>query len=156
MKLHELFEARQSLLDYVTEQFPNWPSYIVRDFLYQQAKMISDHEHLEEWLADIKYEYGHIHWEFKKLPITFESFTPDTQRRFKERKMGEVNPYGVHKDAQRHATQQAMITQRGVSPEPIIVVVKPDGLELIEGWHRTMQHLRTFPKGYTGPAWVGK
>jgi hypothetical protein len=26
---------------------------------------------------------------------------------------------------------------------------------LIEGWHRTIQHLKEFPQGYTGPAWVG-
>jgi GNAT superfamily N-acetyltransferase len=25
---------------------------------------------------------------------------------------------------------------------------------LIEGWHRTIQHLTAFPQGYTGPAWV--
>jgi hypothetical protein len=47
-----------------------------------------------------------------------------------------------------------MIQQKGVSAEPIIVAKLSNGYDLIEGWHRTIQHLKAFPQGYTGPAWV--
>jgi GNAT superfamily N-acetyltransferase len=42
-----------------------------------------------------------------------------------------------------------------VSEEPIIVAKLSNGYDLIEGWHRTIQHLKEFPQGYTAPAWVG-
>jgi GNAT superfamily N-acetyltransferase len=29
-----------------------------------------------------------------------------------------------------------------------------NGYDLIEGWHRTIQHFARYPEGYTGPAWV--
>jgi hypothetical protein len=48
-----------------------------------------------------------------------------------------------------------MIQQKGVSEEPIIVAKLSNGYDLIEGWHRTIQHLKEFPQGYTAPAWVG-
>ena len=102
-----------------------------------------------------KQEFGNIHWKLQNIKITFDAFDPESQRRMKERDMGSSNPYQVPNDAERHATQQAMIAKQGVSKEPIIVVKTPQGYELIEGWHRTIQHLKAFPEGYVGPAWVG-
>jgi len=43
----------------------------------------------------------------------------------------------------------------GVNPEPIIVAKLSNGYDLIEGWHRTIQHLQAYPEGYTASAWVG-
>jgi hypothetical protein len=60
----------------------------------------------------------------------------------------------VPKDAERHAQQLKMIQQQGVRTEPIIVAKLNNGYDLIEGWHRTIQHLQQYPEGYTGPAWV--
>jgi hypothetical protein len=71
------------------------------------------------------------------------------------REGGSSNPYQVPKDAERHSLQQKMIQQKGVSEEPIIVAKLSNGYDLIEGWHRTIQHLKEFPQGYTAPAWVG-
>ena len=151
-----LVEYRRGLLDYLKKEFPTWPDYIVYDFLYKMAKGMTDQAELQDWLQGIKKDYGNLRWTLKNIPIKLELFTPDTQRRFKERGMGTSNPYGVPKDAERHATQQAMIAKQGVSKEPIIVIKTPQGLDLLEGWHRTIQHLRAFPQGYTGPAWIGQ
>jgi hypothetical protein len=70
------------------------------------------------------------------------------------REGGSSNPFQVPRDAERHAQQSQMIQQKGVSQEPIIVAKLSNGYDLIEGWHRTIQHLKAFPQGYTGPAWV--
>jgi hypothetical protein len=62
---------------------------------------------------------------------------------------------GVPKDKERHATQAALAQQQGgVRREPVILVKRPDGYDLLEGWHRTIQHFHKYPDGYTGPAYV--
>ena len=71
------------------------------------------------------------------------------------REGGSANPYQVPRDAERHAQQLKMIQQNGVSEEPIIVAKLNNGYDLIEGWHRTIQHLQVYPDGYTAPAYVG-
>jgi hypothetical protein len=34
------------------------------------------------------------------------------------------------------------------------MIKTPQGYELLEGWHRTIQHFAKYPDGYTGPAYV--
>ena len=148
-------ELRQGLAQYIKQQFPTWPEYVVRDLLYKGIKGMSNQDEAESWLSHIKKEYPVRQWKLEKLAITVDIFTPETQQKIKSRKGGTANPWGVPNDAQRHATQQAMIQKQGISKEPIIVIKKPNGYDLMEGWHRTIQHLQAYPEGYQGPAWVG-
>ena len=76
------------------------------------------------------------------------------KRRLQQRKGGSANPYQVPKDTERHTTQQQLIAQ-GPSREPIIVMQTPQGYELVEGWHRTIQSLAKWPRGYKQVAWIG-
>jgi hypothetical protein len=150
-----LTETRNSLFAFVKQQFPAWPDYIVKDFLYQQAKTIDNREQMDDWLQMTKNDFGKVTWKLEKLPITLDIFTPKTQRMIKSREGGNSNPFKVRKDAERHAQQLKMIQQQGIRTEPIIVAKLENGYDLIEGWHRTIQHLKAYPEGYTGPAWVG-
>jgi hypothetical protein len=147
-------EARNSLFAFVKQQFPTWPDYVLKDFLYAQAKGIRDQAELDDFLKRNKQDFGNCKWTLTKLPITFDIFTPKTQRMLASREGGSSNPFQVPRDAERHALQSQMIQQKGVSVEPIIVAKLSNGYDLIEGWHRTIQHLKAFPQGYTGPAWV--
>ena len=149
-----LSEARNSLFAFVKQQFPTWPDYVLKDFLYQQAKGIRDQAELDDFLKRNKQDFGNCKWTLTKLPITFDIFTPKTRRMLASREGGSSNPFQVPRDAERHAQQSQMIQQKGVSAEPIIVAKLSNGYDLIEGWHRTIQHLKAFPQGYTGPAWV--
>jgi hypothetical protein len=149
-----LNEYRNALYDFVKSKFPNWPEYVLKDFLYAQAKGIRDQEELNDFLERNQKDLGQVKWRLEKLPITLDIFTPKTQRMIKQREGGSSNPYQVPKDAERHAQQLKMIQQQGVRTEPIIVAKLNDGYDLIEGWHRTIQHLQQYPEGYTGPAWV--
>jgi hypothetical protein len=153
----KLNEIRDQLWTWVQSKFPRtqWPEYVQRDFLYQQAKGIRNQAELDDFLKRNRNDFGKVQWRLEKLPITMDIFTPKTQRMIKEREGGSSNPYQVPKDAERHALQQKMIQQKGVSQEPIIVAKLSNGYDLIEGWHRTIQQLKAFPQGYTGPAWVG-
>ena len=149
-----LSEARNSLFAFVKQHFPSWPDYVLKDFLYAQAKGIRDQAELDDFLKRNKQDFGNCKWTLTKLPITFDIFTPKTQRMLASREGGSSNPFQVPKDAERHARQSQMIQQKGVSAEPIIVAKLSNGYDLIEGWHRTIQQLKAFPQGYTGPAWV--
>lgn len=150
-----LVEYRQGLLKYLKQQFPNWPDYVVYDWLVKGAKNYTDQAEMQNWLAGIQKDYGQTRWTLQQLPITLAIFDPLTQQRILSRKGGTANPLQVPNDAERHAQQQQMIKQQGISKEPIIVAKTAQGYELIEGWHRTIQHLQAYPEGYTGPAWVG-
>lgn len=149
-----ILEARNSLFAFVKQHFPTWPDYVLKDFLYAQAKGIRDQAELDDFLKRNKQDFGNCKWTLTKLPITFDIFTPKTQRMLASREGGSSNPFQVPRDAERHAQQSQMIQQKGVSAEPIIVAKLSNGYDLIEGWHRTIQHLKEFPQGYTGPAWV--
>ena len=149
-----LNEYRNALYDFVKSKFPTWPEYVLKDFLYAQAKGIRDQEELNDFLERNQKDLGQVKWRLEKLPITLDIFTPKTQRMIKQREGGSSNPYQVPKDAERHAQQLKMIQQQGVRTEPIIVAKLNNGYDLIEGWHRTIQHLQQYPEGYTGPAWV--
>jgi hypothetical protein len=122
--------------------------------LYAQAKGIRDQAELDDFLKRNKQDFGNCTWTLTKLPIKFDIFTPKTRRMLASREGGSSNPFQVPRDAERHAQQSQMIQQKGVSAEPIIVAKLSNGYDLIEGWHRTIQHLKAFPQGYTGPAWV--
>ena len=152
-----LNEYRDQLWTWVKSKFPRtqWPEYVQRDFLYAKAKGNKNRKDLEDFLDEVQRDFGRVKWQLEKLPITLDIFTPKTQRMIQSREGGSSNPYQVPKDAERHSLQQKMIQQKGVSQEPIIVAKLGNGYDLIEGWHRTIQHLKEFPQGYTAPAWVG-
>lgn len=151
-----LNEYRDQLWSWVQSKFPrtHWPEYVQRDFLYAKAKGMKNQKDLEDFLDEIQQDYGNCKWTLTKIPITLDIFTPKTQRMIQSREGGSSNPFQVPRDAERHAQQSQMIQQKGVSAEPIIVAKLANGYDLIEGWHRTIQHLKAFPQGYTGPAWV--
>jgi hypothetical protein len=149
-----LIELRQGLDQYLKQQFPDWPEYVVRDFLYKNIKDMPPNE-MKEWLDFQKKDLPIKQWKLENLKITQDIFDAETQKRLNQRQGGSSNPFNVPKDAERHATQATMIQKQGISKEPIIVIKRGNQYELLEGWHRTIQHLKSYPNGYTGPAWVG-
>jgi hypothetical protein len=155
MKVSEILtELRQRLDQYLKQQFPDWPEYVVRDFLYKTVKDMPPTE-MEEYIDFTKKDLPIKQWKLENLKITQDIFDTETQKRLNQRQGGSANPFQVPKDAERHATQAAMIQKTGISKEPIIVIKRGNEYELLEGWHRTIQHLKAYPEGYTGPAWVG-
>jgi hypothetical protein len=87
--------------------------------------------------------------DFKIDPET--TFDDETMRQIREREGGTKNPYGVQKDAERHAGAKERISSQGIPKEPIILIKKGDKYALAEGWHRTIQLLNLYPDGFTYP-----
>jgi hypothetical protein len=89
------------------------------------------------------------------MKFTMDMFEPKSKRKLIGRAGGTSDMgMGIPKDAERHATQAALIQQGGVSREPAILIKFGNGYELLEGWHRTIQHFARYPDGYVGPAYV--
>ena len=150
MRYAELTERRQGLFGFVQQSFPYppWPPYIVNDWHYKTIKDMQSQEEIAEYITTMNQIYGKVQWREQPLEITLNIFDPGTQQRIKQRVGGTANPMGVYNDAERHTTAQQLLQQKGISKEPIIVVKTPQGYELLEGWHRTIQYLQAFPQGY--------
>lgn len=170
MRVNEILETRDRMYEYIKTLLPTWPDYVLRDWIYNLAR--GDHQ------AGAGYDPQDPTWGFNKKTILqmiagedlspntkwqlypnfefkLENLHPDTQRRIKERAGGTQNPYKIPNDAERHATQAKLAQQQGgVRSEPVIGKMTPQGFELIEGWHRTVQHFKMYPTGYRAAAWV--
>ena len=94
------------------------------------------------------------------MKFTPDMWEPMTLKRLQARAGGSAKSTApdVHiptRDAERHATQAQLAQQQGgVRKEPVILIKTPQGYELLEGWHRTIQHFAKYPNGYVGPAYV--
>jgi hypothetical protein len=133
----------------------HWPDYVVKDWLYGKIPDDANLEDKKYMITKVLEDYPVKQWRLEQLPITLDIFTSATQQQITKREGGSKNPFQVPRDAERHATQAAIIQKQGVSGEPVIMLKKPDGYDLVEGWHRTIQNLQAHPQGYIGPAWVG-
>ena len=155
-----LTESRTRMYQYIKSIVPTWPDYIVKDWLYQGFGRYNDENPKRKLLTMINREglNRNTQWQFvPNMKFTLDNmWTSHTLRKLQGR-AGGLSDMGmdVPRDAERHATQaQLAQKQGGVRSEPVILIKRPDGYELLEGWHRTIQHFHKFPDGYTGPAYV--
>jgi hypothetical protein len=168
-----LTEARNRMFQYIKSVLPNWPDYVLKDWVYGLAR--GDHQAGVYFKPDDDFDK----WGFNKetilkmvkdsglspdtkwqlipnMKFTMDMFEPKTKQRLMGRAGGSSDlGMGIPKDKERHATQAALAQQQGgVRSEPVLLIKSANGYELLEGWHRTIQHFHKFPDGYTGPAYV--
>jgi hypothetical protein len=160
MRIHEITEARQGMLGYLQSLVPSWPGYVVKDWLYasfSKSGWAGMRQEVEELLLNQGLT-ATTQWRLQTVPFTMTMWEPTTKTRLTSRAGGTPQPeFNVPRDADRHATQAGLAQQQGgVRDEPVIMVKTQQGWELIEGWHRTIQHFATYPNGYQGPAWIAQ
>jgi len=169
MKLEEiLFERRDRMFQYLRSIVPGWPEYVVKDLLYSNfAKgnavkssyynFENVKDHLDFMLSYTGLDFN-SKWQFvPNMKFTMDMWEPDTKAKIVARAGGSKNPYHIPKDAERHATQSALAKKEGgIRKEPVIMVKTTKGYDLIEGWHRTIQHFVAHPEGYIGPAYIAQ
>ena len=148
----EITELRQGLLGYLKQQLPNFPDYVIKDWIYKMIKKddnINTAEGIQDWIDT---QLKDLKWETKtNFPITMDIFGNKTQQELKSRIGGEIRQ-DVGKDIERHNTQQKLLKSQGISKEPIILFKTRDGkYELGEGWHRTTQAFKMYPEGFIQP-----
>ena len=147
-----LTEVKEKALAYLKKLAPNWPEYVLKDFVYNNYKNYLDEaeEVMRKWSENIGYKtIQNVVWKFETLSLTLDSFDKDTVANMKKREFGKLNPFQVPRDSERHMRTKESLQKAGPSKEPIIMVKRLDGkFELIEGFHRTMQSLLLWPRGY--------
>ena len=157
----KIAETRQGAWQWLKDKLPRWPDYVLRDWLYQALKGdavagAAPQGHIDQMLDREGLGPDTVWKLVPNFEFTMGILNPWTVDKLHRRWAGKSDAgIGVSNDAARHATQHALIKQQGgISKEPVILVKKPDGYELEEGWHRTIQHFALYPNGYNGPAWV--
>jgi hypothetical protein len=157
-------ELRNTMYQYIKSIAPKWPDYVVRDWLYKGR---GKNKNYNINSRDIKNEIIEMisdagltpdtQWQLvPDMKFTMDMFDPMTKQRLIGRAGGHSDlGMGIPRDKERHATQAALAQQQGgIRKEPVILIKTAKGYELLEGWHRTIQHFAKYPEGYTGPAWV--
>lgn len=157
MRINQIIETRQGAWQWLKKKLPKWPDYILRDLIYQSIRTSKNpSETIDEILKSEGIGPDTI-WKLEpNFKFNLNVFNPWTVDKIKKRWNGKSHPdMGIPNDAARHATQKELIKkQGGIQKEPVIIIKKSDGYELIEGWHRTIQHFSNNPNGYIGPAWI--
>ena len=166
----KITEYRDRMYQYIKSIVPGIPDYVVKDWLYDNfAKGATQvpgwsFETIGKDIPNILKDMGlsvDTKWQLvPNMKFTMDMWEPKTLKRLQARAGGSsksVDP-DVHipaRDAERHTTQATLAKQQGgVRKEPVILLKTSQGYELIEGWHRTIQHFAMYPQGYTGPAYV--
>ena len=123
----DLKELRQGLLDYLKQQLPNTPDYVIKDWIYNMIKKddsLNTEENIQDWIDT---QLKDLKWETKtNFPITMDIFNDKTQQDLKSRIGGEVRQ-DVIKDTERNKTQQNLLKSQGISKEPLYII-KPFSL----------------------------
>jgi predicted transcriptional regulator/GNAT superfamily N-acetyltransferase len=158
----QINEYRDRLLQYVKGLLPTWPDYVLKDWLVPNKGDFSNlpADALKNSVMEKVQGAGlttNTKWQLiPDMKFTMDMFDPKTKQLLAGRAGGKSDlGMGIPKDAERHATQAQLAKQQGgVRKEPVLLIKSANGYELLEGWHRTIQHFHMYPDGYTGPAYV--
>jgi len=169
----QITEIRNSMYQYIKSVLPSWPDYVLKDWVYGLAR--GDHQAGVYFKPDADFDKWGFNKETILKMVKDSGLSPDTQWQLvpnmkftldmfdpknKQKLIGRAGGHsdlgmGIPRDKERHATQAALAQQQGgIRKEPVILIKTPQGYELLEGWHRTIQHFAKYPNGYTGPAYV--
>lgn len=170
MKITELIlEYRDKMYQIIKSVVPSWPDYVVKDWLYanfargntevNNSSFRTITSDIPRIMKDMGLPIDTNPWKLVNVNFTMDMFEPRTKQKLIDR-AGGAAPKNVHvpeKDDERHATQAKLAQQQGgIRKEPVILIKTSNGYELVEGWHRTIQHFDKYPDGYTGPAYVAQ
>jgi hypothetical protein len=158
----QINEYRDRLLQYVKSLLPTWPEYVLKDWLVPNKGNFSNlsADALKNGIMEKVQGAGlnpDSKWQLvPNMKFTMDMFDPKTKQLLIGRAGGSSDlGMGIPKDKERHATQAALAQQQGgVRKEPVLLIKTAKGYELLEGWHRTIQHFVKYPDGYTGPAYI--
>ncbi len=114
------------------KKYPNVPEYVL-DQIYNgiSTEKIGQSAQFESILR----EYDKRKWKKGSVTLHWDKLNRITQNNIKRRKFGIENPDSVPDDAERLARQMKVVPGEN---EPVIFLETSGGLELVEGYHRTM------------------
>lgn len=124
------------------------PEYVLKDFIYKNY-----HYRPKEAAQFVDY-YAKKKWVHGVLSVRMEIFTEKTKKRLIKRRDAFFEDQ-YRNDRAKHELQKLTLKYSGEpSKEPIIVIQREDGIDIKEGWHRTIQSMKLWPEGYKQNAWM--
>jgi hypothetical protein len=151
-----IVEAREGVMNILRQELPSWPDYVIKDMIYTKIRseedIVSKIEHVRHLAKEIQ------SWKLaQRMPLTFDMLDPTTRYRMKiKRNFGEKNPFLVPNDRERFEHALQLVQEKGMENlPPVIFKQTANGLDLWEGWHRTMAAFKLHPEGFQVNAWIG-
>ena len=155
-----LLEAREGTMrEIIRKILPTWPEYVIKDWISSRIKNQEDLKNLTGWLVDLNKMVEPNSWKLhQKMFLTFDMLNPRTRYSMKtKRQFGARNPFLIPRDEERNANAEQLVKTKGMENLPPVTMIQhSNGLELCEGWHRTMAAFRLHPEGFHVNAWIGQ
>lgn len=162
VEVNELNDIRSQL----KQMLPNWADYPFDDMIMAGFKNPNSGwkivEDAQRWLTtEFPRYYGkqanQVRWQQMPVNIRMDIFDDETIRngQLPERVQGAAHQGPSNKnDADRTAYASKSLQGKTSFDEPIILANMDGKYRLIEGWHRVIELLKTFPQGTMQQAWV--
>jgi hypothetical protein len=150
-------EVAKGVMDILRDELPGWPDYVIKDMVYSKIRNPDDLEMKLDHVRELSQQVGS--WRLvQQMPLTFDQLDPDTRYRMKvKRDFGNKNPFLIPNDRERLERAIELVRTQGIENLPPVIFLQTDkGLELWEGWHRTMAAFREHPKGFRINAWIAQ
>jgi len=156
-------EVDNNVLAQLKQLLPNWPDYIIDDMImagFRNPNGFKTIEDAKNYLdTTFVQQYGRqanqVRWQQMPVNINMNVFDSVTMQTLPQRVQGEEHQGPTNKnDASRGAFAADSLQDKTSYDEPVILAKMGSKYQLIEGWHRVIQLLRSFPQGTTQKAWV--
>ncbi len=134
-------ERNKGLFKSFKRKYPHVPDYVMREVYNGTDKDKSKSTSIEGMMKEV----GSREWKKTSVDLHISELSGLTRRNLIRRKFGLDNPDDVPDDAERLERQ---IKSVGSDNEPMIMFETDGGLELVEGFHRTMARLLSGSKDF--------
>lgn len=114
-------------------KYPNVPDYVLKQVYSGGEDNLARSDTYEQMLKT----YDQMKWSLDKVDLHWNKLNGITKSNIRRRKFGLENPDGVPEDAERLKRQIESLAGTGEN-EPMVFTKTDGGLELVEGFHRTM------------------
>jgi hypothetical protein len=123
----------KGLFKELKRKYENVPEYVFREIYNGDTDKLASYKQFEQILR----AYNEMTWKLEPIELHWDKLNGITKNNFRRRKFGIENPDGVPNDTERLARQIKSQAADGKN-EPMVFINTSGGLELVEGFHRTM------------------
>ena len=143
----ELEGKQKEVLDYFLARLPNWPEYVVYDWIYPTFK--HDPAGLNNLLENHKCDLEGIEWNRMNTVLRFQQFDLFTRN----------NLFSKNSDPSYSSEQiEENVNKLGdlkINTDPIVALGTGSGYRLLSGWSRTSNNFKKAVDGFETTVWIG-
>ena len=126
-------KRNKGLFKDLKRRYPNVPDYVMKQVYSGGKDNLARSDTYEQMLKT----YDKMEWSLEKVDLHWKNLNGITKNNIRRRKFGLENPDEVPEDAERLKRQIESLAGEGKN-EPMVFLETEGGLELVEGFHRTM------------------